>query len=90
MPEEVSTETITETLRQIKSRYKQLSLPELKKVWRYVGAAWHQLWPQYEAGGCKDLAEREALQLVIDLQIELKTELDARKAAEAGVYGRTS
>jgi hypothetical protein len=82
--EEVPLAKITETLKLIKSRYKQLSLPELKKVHRYVNTAWDQLWPSYQAGGCKDMAEREALQLVIDLQMELRTELDARKAA-AGV-----
>jgi hypothetical protein len=79
--EEVSLAKITETLKLIKSRYKQLDLAELRKVQRYVNNAWDQLWPSYEAGGCKDLAEREALQLVIDLQMALKTELDARKAA---------
>jgi hypothetical protein len=79
--EEVSLDEITETLRLIKTHYKQLDLAELSKVQRYVNNAWHQLWPSYEAGGHKDLAEREALQLVVDLQMELKTELDARKAA---------
>jgi hypothetical protein len=79
--EEVSLDEITETLRLIKTRYKQLDLAELGKVQRYVNNAWHQLWPSYEAGGHKNLAEREALQLVVDLQMELKTELDARKAA---------
>ena len=79
--EEVSLDEITKTLRLIKTRYKQLDLAELRKVQRYVNAAWHQLWPSYQAGGCKDLAEREALQLVIDLQMELRTELDAGKAA---------
>jgi hypothetical protein len=71
VPEEVSTETITKTLRQIKSRYKQLSPPELRKVKRYVKAAWDQIEPSYEAGGYKNLAEREALQLVIDIQMML-------------------
>jgi hypothetical protein len=80
MPEEVSTGTITKTLRKIKSHYKQLSLPELNKVSRYVKAAWDQLWPLYEQGGSKDAAERQALQLMIGLQMELKDELDARKA----------
>jgi hypothetical protein len=83
MPQEVSTETITKTLRQIKSHYKQMSVLELSKVNKYVSAAWHQIWPLYQQGGYKDDAQREALQLVIDLQMELKTELDARKAAEA-------
>ena len=77
---EVSTAKITETLKRIKSHYKQLSPPQLWKVRRYVNAAWHQLYPSYEKGGFKNPEEREALQLVIDLQIELKTELEARTA----------
>ena len=77
---EVSTAEITETLKRIKSDYKQLSLLELWKVRRYVNAAWDQIHPSYEKGGYKDLAEREALQLVIDLQMLLKTELEARTA----------
>jgi hypothetical protein len=82
MPDyEVPVGKITETLQLIKSRYKQLSLPELKKVRRYVNDAWPQLWPSYRAGGYKNLAEREALQLVIDLRIALEVELDAQMAA---------
>jgi hypothetical protein len=78
--DQVSLDQITETLRLIESHYKQLDLAGLSKVQRYANNAWNQLWPSYEAGGHKNLAEREALQLVIDLQMELKTELDARKA----------
>jgi hypothetical protein len=82
MPDyEVPVGKITETLQLIKSRYKQLSLPELKKVRRYVNDAWPQPWPSYQAGGYKNLAEREALQLVIDLRIALEVELDAQMAA---------
>jgi hypothetical protein len=82
MPDyEVPVGKITETLQLIKSRYKQLSLPELKKVRRYVNDAWPQLWHSYQAGGYKDLAKREALQLVIDLRIALEVELDAQMAA---------
>ena len=77
--EQVSLDQITETLRLIESHHKQLDLAGLSKVQRYANSAWHQIWPSYEAGGHKNLAEREALQLVIDLQMELKTELDARK-----------
>ena len=79
--EEVSLGEITETLKLIKFHYKQLDLAGLSKVQRYVNNAWHQIWPSYEAGGYKNLAEREALQLVVDLQMELKAELDARTAA---------
>ena len=82
MPDlEVPVGKITETLQLMKSRYRQLDLAELSKVQLYANNAWHQIWPSYKAGGHKNLAQREALQLVIDLQMGLKTELDARMAA---------
>jgi hypothetical protein len=83
MIDEEYVKSIIETLRLIKSRYKMLGLIELKRVRQYVNATWSYLYPSHEEGGYKDDAVREALQLVIDLQMELKVELDARRAAIA-------
>jgi hypothetical protein len=81
MPEEEYVKSIIETLRLIKSSYKQLGLIELKRVRQYVNATWDYVFPLYEESGGEDLLQEEALELVTELQMELRTELDARRAA---------